>query len=76
MHLEDAYNELLKLSSPYEKMIARDLARTFPSRKCATRMCGVVFGSLLMIYPEHEFFQQAEGQGHLFNVMVGGINVG
>lgn len=28
--LEDVYVELLKLSSPYEKMIVRDLARTFP----------------------------------------------
>lgn len=31
--LEDAYVELLKLSSPYEKMIMRDLSRTFPKHE-------------------------------------------
>ncbi|KAI3655970.1 hypothetical protein MP638_002308 [Amoeboaphelidium occidentale] len=30
IELEDAYVELLKITSPYEKMIMRDLARTFP----------------------------------------------
>jgi len=28
--LEEVYVELLKLNSPYEKMISRDLSRTFP----------------------------------------------
>lgn len=33
LQLDDAFVELLKISSPYEKMIVRDLARTFPKHE-------------------------------------------
>jgi hypothetical protein len=47
--LEEDYKELLKLTSPHEKAIAKDLSRTFPHHKFFQEGGGVGQESLFMV---------------------------
>ena len=47
--LEETYKALLKLSSPHEKAITKDLNRTFPNHKFFQEGNGVGQESLFMV---------------------------
>ncbi len=54
--LEETYKALLKLSSPHEKAIAKDLSRTFPNHKFFQEGGGVGQESLFMVVKAYSLY--------------------
>ncbi|KIR92732.1 hypothetical protein I304_03311 [Cryptococcus deuterogattii CBS 10090] len=68
--LEEAYKALLKLSSPHEKAIMKDLNRTFPNHKYFKEGGGVGQEGLFMVVKAYSLYDQEVGytQGLAFIV--------
>ncbi|KAE8543197.1 hypothetical protein D1P53_000685 [Cryptococcus gattii VGV] len=68
--LEEAYKALLKLSSPHEKAIMKDLNRTFPNHKYFKEAGGVGQEGLFMVVKAYSLYDQEVGytQGLAFIV--------
>ncbi|KAI8394109.1 rab-GTPase-TBC domain-containing protein [Radiomyces spectabilis] len=69
-NLEREYSQLLKLTSPYEKMIQRDLARTFPGHEVFKDKDGIGQEGLFNVMRAYSVFDQEVGycQGLAFVV--------
>ncbi|NWZ90026.1 EVI5L protein, partial [Nesospiza acunhae] len=68
--LKAQYSELLRMSSPCERLIRRDIAR--PGQPRMSSPCErLIRRDIAQTYPEHDFFkgQDSLGQEVLFNVM-------
>lgn len=74
--LEETYKALLKLPSPHEKAIAKDLSRTFPNHKYF-QGGGVGQESLYMVLKAYSLYDQEVGytQGLAFIVAALLLNV-
>ncbi|AAW46271.1 hypothetical protein CNBK2500 [Cryptococcus deneoformans B-3501A] len=70
LDLEEAYKALLKLSSPHEKAIMKDLNRTFPNHKYFKEGGGVGQEGLFMVVKAYSLYDQEVGytQGLAFIV--------
>ncbi|RSH81499.1 GTPase-activating protein [Saitozyma podzolica] len=68
--LEEAYKALLKMTSPHEKAIVKDLNRTFPQHKHFQEGGGVGQESLFMVVKAYSLYDQEVGytQGLAFIV--------
>ncbi|KAK4688869.1 ecotropic viral integration site 5 protein, partial [Tremellales sp. Uapishka_1] len=68
--LEETYKTLLKLNSPHEKAIAKDLSRTFPNHKFFQEGGGVGQESLFMVVKAYSLYDEEVGytQGLAFIV--------
>ena len=71
--LEDAYVELLKLSSPYEKMIIRDLARTFPKHEFFKHADGLGQESLFNVMKAYSLYDPEVGYCQGLSFIVGAL---
>lgn len=58
---DQAYRELLKLTSPYEKMITRDLSRTFPMHEFFKTSSGAGQDSLFNIMKAYSLYDSEVG---------------
>ncbi|AFR94077.2 hypothetical protein C343_02146 [Cryptococcus neoformans C23] len=70
LDLEEAYKALLKLNSPHEKAIMKDLNRTFPNHKYFKEGGGVGQEGLFMVVKAYSLYDQEVGytQGLAFIV--------
>ncbi|ORY34203.1 rab-GTPase-TBC domain-domain-containing protein [Naematelia encephala] len=68
--LEEEYKALLKMTSPHEKAIIKDLSRTFPSHKFFQEGGGLGQESLFMVVKAYSLYDQEVGytQGLAFIV--------
>eukprot|EP00158_Paraphelidium_tribonemae_P008530 Partr_v1_DN28605_c0_g2_i1_m50233 putative ecotropic viral integration site len=71
--LEDAYVELLKLSSPYEKMIIRDLSRTFPKHEFFKHADGSGQESLFHVMKAYSLYDPEVGYCQGLSFIVGAL---
>lgn len=68
--LEQIYSQLMRLPSPHEKAILRDLNRTFPSHEYFHDAAGVGQGNLLNVLKAYSLYDEEVGycQGMAFVV--------
>jgi hypothetical protein len=71
--LEELYAELLKQSSPYEKMIIRDLARTFPKHEFFKSATGVGQESLFNVMKAYSLYDPEVGYCQGLSFIVGSL---
>lgn len=69
--LEELYVELIRLSSPYEKMIMRDLSRTFPKHAFFSDAAGVGQESLFNVMKAYSLYDPVVGYCQGLSFIVG-----